>query len=229
MSERRRSGLSGVSGMFGLLGRRSSEPGERKQSGADRRSSISERRPFVDAMDRMERAPRDVARLMADVPIFAGLESRECEALAEITHIARCHGGTQIWAAGDHAMHVVFVLQGRLEMRQRIGPGVEHIVRVFGQHDIAGLEAALGSETYHLTAFASERSAVLRIPVAELRQVLAVGKPAAVKLYSGLALQLGQQLRDATLEVVQLLERASVMPQSGSVAGDDALAALLKR
>ncbi|MEY3011724.1 MAG: hypothetical protein RIT45_459 [Pseudomonadota bacterium] len=216
--------------MFGLLGRRSSEPPERSRSSTDdRRSSAGEHRPFVDAMDRLERGPRDVARLMADVPIFSDLEPRECEALAEITHIARCHGGTQLWAAGDHAMHVVFVLQGRLEMRQRIGPGVEHVVRVFGEHDIAGLEAALGSETYHLTAFASERSAVLRIPVMELRQVLAVGKPAAVKLYSGLAQQLGQQLRDATLEVVHLLERASVMPQSSSVAGDDVLSFLLKR
>lgn len=222
MSERRRSGLAGVSGMFGLLGRRNSEPEERK------RTSEVALPAFVDNMERLERPARDVARLMNDVPLFSALEHREREALAEIAGIARCHGGTQIWSAGDAASHVMMLLQGRVEMRKRIGPGVEHTVRVHGPGDVVGIEAALGGSTYHLGAFATERTAALRIPSQDLRQVIEVGKPAAVKLYAALALVLGDQLREATVEVVKLLERASIMPKSGATSGDDVLSSLLK-
>lgn len=222
MSERRRSGLAGMSGMFGLLGRKPSDQSAR------RRSSQAAPPVFTDAMERLQRGPRDVARLMNDAPLFAELEPAEREVLAEIVQIARCHGGTQIWQAGDPAVYAMVMLQGRVELRRRIGPGVEHAVRVMAAGDIVGLEAALGASAYHLGAFATERTAVLRIPRAELQQVLAVGKPSAVKLYVALSLRLGDQLREATQEVVRLLERASVMPKSGSTSGDDMLGSLLK-
>lgn len=222
MSERRRSGLAGMSGMFGLLGRRNSEPEER------RRTSEVAQPSRVDNMERLQRPPRDIARLMNDVPLFSALEIREREALAEIAEIARCHGGTQVWGAGDSASHVMMLLQGRIEMRKRIGPGVEHTVRIYGPGDVVGIEAALGGTTYHLGAFATERTAALRLPSYELRQVIDVGKPAAVKLYAALALVLGDQLREATVEVVKLLERASIMPKTGATSGDDVLSALLK-
>jgi CRP-like cAMP-binding protein len=221
--QRRKSGLGGVSGMFGLL------TGRRSSASEERRPSSSARPRIHDPMERLPRPPRDIARLMADIEAFGELNTRDREVLADISHIARCHGGTAVWTAGDPAMWMMVIVEGRIEMRARIGPGVEHMVRSHVKGDIVGVEAGLGAETYHLNAFASERTAVLRVSCADLRQVIGVGKPAAVKLFASLSVALGDQLRAATLEVVDLLERSSIMPSRGDTVGEDDLSKLINQ
>lgn len=222
VDERRKSGI-GVSGVFEMLGLRKS----RATSGVSRAPSETLRPRVPDPMERLQRPARDVARLMGDIPLFSALNARDRDIIAEFTHISRCHGGTPIWTAGDPGLWLLVMLEGRVEMRSRIGPGVEHMVRAHVKGDVVGLEAGLGAETYHLAAFATERSAVLRIAVHELRQVLAVGKPAAVKLFMSLGNALGDRLRAATIEVTDLLERGSVMPALGEAVSSDDLSKLL--
>jgi len=119
------------------------------------------------------------------------------------------------------------VVQGRIEMRASILPGVEHQVRAHVSGEVLGIEALFGAETYSLGAFASERTAVLRIPIADLRRFLEIGRPAAIKLYVAIVGALGAQVRDATMEVATLLERTSIMPSRGESISEAALNDLL--
>ncbi len=213
---RRKSGLGVMSGMFGLLGRRGSDVEEASEG--------PERSAAQDPFERVDRPARDVARLLAESPIFQGLNDRELMMIAEFGHIARCHGGTTCWSAGDPAQYLVQVREGRLEMRVSILPGNDHTVRVAKAGDLLGVEAVFGAPSYHLAAVATERTAVVRLPIAELRRVYEAGRPAAIKLYVAFAGVIGTQVKDATLEVGRLLEKTSIKPTQGSGVGSSELA-----
>lgn len=210
-----------LSGMFSVLARTNSDV-------SDLRSSPVERTP-PDPFERMDRPARDIVRLMADIPVFADLNDRERTVIAEMTHVARCHGGTEIWRDGDRAHWLLMVVQGRIEMRASLLPGVEHQVRAHPPGDVLGTEALFGAEAYNLGAFASERTAVLRIPIVDLRRLLEVGRPAAIKLYVAIIGALGSQVRDATVEVANLLERTSLMPTRGEGISEAVLNDLLSK
>ena len=212
---------SGLSGLFGVLTRAKSDVTTRRPSTAER--------SVVDPFERMDRPTRDIVRLMADIPVFTDLSERERTVIAEMAHVARCHGGTALWGSGERAHWLLMVVQGRIEMRANLLPGVEHQVRVHLPGDVLGIEALFGSETYSLGAFASERTAVLRIPIVELRQFLEVGRPAAIKVYVAIVAALGMQVLDATMEVAKLLERTSIMPSRGEGISESVLSDLLSK
>ncbi len=205
---RRNSGLGVMSGMFGLLGRRVSE--------ADSVQEAPERAAAPDVFERVDRPARDVARLLNESPIFQSLNDRELLMIAEFGHIARCHGGTHCWSAGDPAQYLVQVCEGRLEMRVSILPGNDHTVRIARAGDLLGVEAVFGAQNHHLAAIATERTAVVRLQVSELRRHYEAGRPGAIKVYVALAGIIGAQVRDATVEVSRLLEKTSIRPAQGS-------------
>jgi len=207
--------------MFGVLTRNKSDASARRSSAVERTAP--------DPFERMERPVRDIVRLMADIPVCADLSERERTVIAEMAHVARCHGGTELWRGGDRAFWLLMVVQGRIEMRASILPGVEHQVRAHPPGDVLGIEALFGAEAYSLGAFASERTAVLRVPIADLRRFLEVGRPAAIKLYVAIVGALGSQVRDATIEVASLLERTSIMPTRGEGISESVLNDLLTR
>lgn len=224
-----RGAKTGLSGMFGLLGGGKNDTGNGRTSEQQARRTSEAARAESDPFERMERPARDIVRLMADAPVFADLSERDRATIADLAHVARCHGGTSLWNAGDRAHWLVVVVQGRIESRANLLPGVEHPVRVSIPGDVIGIEAIFGAELYHHGCFATERTAVLRIPIVEVRRALELGRPAAIKLYVAIAAALGAQVREATVEVVRLLEKTSIMPARGVGISDGALNDLLNQ
>lgn len=173
-----------------------------------RRSSAYHALP--ENMERVQRSMRDVLRLLGDVPMLRDLHERERGVLAEIAEIVRCPGGTVLYEPGQAGTHLYIILQGRVEIRARVGPGIFHGVRVLEDGEAAGLDAALGGNDYHMQARSLEKTAALRFRTDALRTLIEAGRPAGVKLFGVLSNELGVQIRNSTVEVVRLLAKTSM-------------------
>jgi CRP-like cAMP-binding protein len=172
-------------------------------------------------MEKVPRSARQLLRVMEEMPTFKMMHDRERTELGEIADIVRCPGGTIIYEDREEGEFVYFIIQGSVELRTRVGPGMAHTVRDFKDEGIVGLGVALGATEYHLQCYARDKTAALRFKRSELQRILRAGKPAAIKLFTAMGLELGRQLRTATNEVVYMLEKTSMMPAKSIMGVDD--------
>ncbi len=172
-------------------------------------------------MEKVTRSGRQLLRVMEEMPLLAMMHDRERAELGEIADIVRCPGGTVVYEDREEGEYVYFIIQGSVELRTRVGPGMAHTVRDFKDEGIIGLGVALGAEGYHLQCYARDKTAALRFKKSDLERILRTGRPSAVKLFTAMGLELGRQIRNATNEVVYMLEKTSMMPQGRSGGGDD--------
>lgn len=200
-------------------------PGRNRQSRASNRSAAYHVMP--DGMERVQRGTRDVLRLITDVPMLQDLHDRERAVLAEVVEIVRCPGGTVLYEQGQFGSHLYILLQGRVELRSQVGPGIYHSLAVLTDGDVVGLDAALSGGDYHTQARAQDKTAALRVRTDTLRKFIEAGRPAGIKLFVALSDRLGQQIRAATDDVVRILEKsakimaANVKKRDGEYDDDD--------
>jgi len=185
------------------------------RSGSGRTSARSSSRvsgafhSMPENMERVQRSVRDVLRLIAEVPLLADLHERERAVLAEIAEIVRCPGGTVLYEPGQMGTHLYIILQGQVEIRSQVGPGIYHAVRRLEDGDVAGIDAALGGGEYHMQARALDKTAALRFRTDTLRKFIEAGKPAGIKLFVALSDELGMQIRSSTMDVVRMLAKSA--------------------
>lgn len=173
-----------------------------------------------DGMERVQRSPRDVLRLMEDVPSLQSLHDHERTDLAEVAEIVRCPGGTALYEPGDAGTHLYLILQGRLEIRCKVGPGIYHTVRHLEDGAIAGIDAVLGGGEYHMQARTLDKTAALRFRTDVIRKLIEAGKPAGIKLFVSLSDALGGQIRSATEDVVRMLAKTSMRMAANAIKRD---------
>ena len=181
------------------------------QSSATRRASrVSGAHRMPENMERVPRGVRDVLRLITEVPLLVDLHERERAVLAEIAEIVRCPGGTVLYEPGQSGSHLYVILQGRVEIRCQVGPGIYHTVRYLDDGDVAGIDAALGGGQYDMQARATDKTAALRFRTDTVRKLIEAGQPAGIKLFVALSDQLGQQIRQSTSDVVRMLAKTTM-------------------
>lgn len=179
-------------------------------------------------MEKVPSSGRQMLRVMEEMPNFKMMHDRERAELGELADIVRCPGGTVIYEDREEGGYVYFIIQGSVELRTRVGPGMVHTVRAFKDEGIVGLGVALGASEYHLQCYSRDKTAALRFKVDDIQRVLRAGKPSAIKLFTAMGLELGRQLRNATNEVVYMLEKTSMMPDNSLLGGsDDGLGGIL--
>ncbi len=160
-------------------------------------------------------------QLISDVDLFDELHPAEREAIVKMADIVRCPGGTVVYETGDEGCWLYVILQGQMELRTRIGPGMYHTFRIIGPGRCAGLDAVLSRTDYHMQCVARDKTAALRFRSDEFLRQVKRGVPAAVKVFSALSSLLGLDIRSATMDVVQMLEKTSLLPTKSDVFIDD--------
>ena len=208
---------AGARGAYGAGKSRS----RREPSASDQRTSGG----FMDEprgnLEVLRRSQREMLKFIDDVPLFDELHTREREAIAEMAEIVRCPGGTVIYETGEEGRWFYVILQGEMELRTRIGPGMQHTFRMIGPGKCAGVDAVLSRSDYHMQCVAREKTAALRMVGGELLDAVERGVPAAVKLFAAMGTQLGADIRAATLDVVHMLEKTSMMPAKSDTLMDE--------
>lgn len=124
-------------------------------------------------ISRLENGDLDIASVLPQVRLFAGLPPEALDAIASITTTFHAYRGQTIIEEGDPARELFVVLSGRVRIQiESITPYVEVGITRLGSGEVAGEIALLSEEPRSATAIAMEPCELARIPAGELRTLV---------------------------------------------------------
>jgi CRP/FNR family cyclic AMP-dependent transcriptional regulator len=184
--------------------RRAAHPG-RPASGA----SAERAAHGADGPDRETRAsPGETTRtrLLANSPLFAGLDSTDIRAFAKRTRLKRVPRGEKIYFKGDEAHELYTVVDGRVSVTTPSSDGRELVVQDLGEGAIFGETGVFAKQPHSATARAAEDTDLLVFDFRDLRADLERRPRLAMKMLELLAQKLQrttQKLEDNTFLSVE--------------------------
>ncbi len=128
--------------------------------------------------------PPALAHLQA-VPLFSALNPSERALLAPHCRVRGCEKGDVLFAEGDPARELCFVILGRVKV-VKAAQGRDIIVGIFGPGEPVGVLAAFEERTFPATAVAIEPASVLEVPAQELFALIDAHPEMARRLLQGL-------------------------------------------
>lgn len=138
--------------------------------------------------------------LVADFPMFAGLEAGEVDAILGQAKATRFPKGVAVFKQGSEAQSFLLLLYGRLRVIRSTPTGEQVVMRYVGPGDLCGLAKAIGHSLYPASAIAVVDSVALQWPSARW--------PALTQRHPGLlaaALHtMGARLQEADARVVEM-------------------------
>lgn len=147
-----------------------------------------------------------VAELLARTPLLRGLDRTQVEAVAARARRRRADRGEALFAEGDPASTVGFVLSGRLKLVQLSADGREVILRVVGPGELFGAVGLFEGSVYPATAEAMEDAEILVWRGEDLRDAMLETPALALNALRVLAERLGrmqERVRELATERVE--------------------------
>lgn len=126
-------------------------------------------------------------RLLAQVPIFAGLGPRDLAALARRSSFVPCPRGSTPVQAGAAVPGVLVLAKGALRLSLRDEAGEERVLRLVAPGEAFCLASAVLDQPSPYQATALSASELLVVPAAAIRSLLEHGEPFARTLVQALA------------------------------------------
>lgn len=161
--------------------------------------------PAHDSMERVNLQPREVLRLLETVPLLGDLATRDRAVIAERGEVVRCGADVQLFGVGQEVRWWDLLLNGRVEELVRAPDGSWPRVReVTAGHSI-GLDSILTGTTAGTQVSSVSSCSFVRVPAADTLRLLRGNGPASIKLQAALNEEIGQDLRAATLAMVDLV------------------------
>jgi len=122
------------------------------------------------------RAPtlEDVQALGRYMPALAGMPQRDRDALISSGRVVEAEAGTAITRAGEAGDSAYFVLSGRAVAGSRSGEGEYRSLSAMTAGDVFGEIAALTGSPRTADVVAEEDTALLEVPAATLRRLMAI-------------------------------------------------------
>jgi len=104
-----------------------------------------------------------VVELLRNVALFEGLEPAELRDLAEVARMSELVEGDRIFAEGESADDLTFVVSGSIRLTCRDSSGVEIVVGYVQAGDILGEMAILDPNSRSASAWAVEPTVILHL------------------------------------------------------------------
>jgi CRP-like cAMP-binding protein len=160
-------------------------------------------------------------RLLARVPLFAGLSPAALEAF--LNHCAQetVPAGTVLIEQGEHGRHVYVLLSGRLKVSHHDAAGSEDVLAELGPGEATGELALVDYAPRSATVRAATECRVLRFDRMDL---IKLDPALCAQLYHNVGAMLARRLRQTNAFVSELLHR----DDASAAADDHAMAAQRK-
>jgi CRP-like cAMP-binding protein len=139
----------------------------------------------------------EMRRLLASVPLFAGLEARDLDALLAATTTKKVAPREVLFYKGDSGEQLYVVVDGRLKAKAEGADGKEVIFSLMGAGEVIGEIALLDSNPRSATIEAIEASELLSLHRRDFLQVMERHPKVAIRLAAILAARL-RRLSDLT-------------------------------
>jgi CRP/FNR family transcriptional regulator len=152
----------------------------------------------------------DTARLLARVPLFAGLSERDLAQLAQVAVPRTYESGQAVFREGDSGDTCYVVREGAVRVTRRHSDGRVITLAELRPGSIFGELAMFGSEVRSASVEALEPTRALAILAGDMRRIMVQHPEIAVKMLEGLA----DRLRAAN----ERISRQSFQTVAGRVA-----------
>jgi len=138
--------------------------------------------------------------ILANVPLFRGLNEAEQDAALERAHTRRVPKGGTAFDEGADATALFVLVSGHMKAVKTTPAGQQALVHYINPSDFFGCVALMGYPTYPATAVAVVDSVVLSWEITALKQLMATCPQIAANALPGL----GGRLRDAHTQFVEI-------------------------
>jgi len=138
--------------------------------------------------------------ILANVPLFHGLNEAEQDAVLERAHTRRVPKGGTAFDEGADATALFVLVSGHMKAVKTTPAGQQALVHMINPSDFFGCVALMGYPTYPATAVAVVDSVVLSWDIGALKQLMANHPQIAANALPGL----GDRLRDAHSQFVEI-------------------------
>lgn len=152
----------------------------------------------------------DTARLLARVPLFAGLSERDLEQLSQVAVPRTYESGQAVFREGDSGDTCYVIREGAVRVTRRHSDGRVITLAELRPGSIFGELAMFGSEVRSASVEALEPTRALAILAGDMRRIMVQHPEIAVKMLEGLA----DRLRAAN----ERISRQSFQTVAGRVA-----------
>jgi len=136
-----------------------------------------------------------IKSVLVTVPLFRQIDDDALNALAAAATMTELVEGDVLFAEGDAADELTFVMSGSIRLTCGSGGGPEIVVGYVQAGDILGEMAILDPAPRSASARAAETSVVLHLPQAAFEQFLADGHPVARVMLVAIRQMMTQRIR----------------------------------
>ena len=143
---------------------------------------------------------------LAQIPIFAELPTPDIDALRQLAQRLQVAGGEWLFRQGDEADCFYAVLSGGLDLLVTTAQGHDHLVVHMGPGAIVGETSVLIGGRRSASARATDATALLRFPDAELREMVHADSLPALRIMHRLAQALAYRLRALDAQIAQMTD-----------------------
>lgn len=142
----------------------------------------------------------DALKLLASLPVFAGLTELDRKALGPLCRVRAYEKGEELFSEGEPARDLCFIVIGRVKV-VKAAKGRDLILGLFGPGEPVGMVAVFEGRPYPATAVALEPSTVIHVPEREFFEGLSARPGLVRRFFQGLMLrqlELTRRLTDLT-------------------------------
>lgn len=157
------------------------------------------------------------SELLAVCPLFEGMPPRWAERLAPACHVEMLYRGQTLREEGMLAGELVFLLQGRLEIRmESITPHFEMPVGRVSAGEVVGVRLLLGESAAAETLVALSEGEALLIPAARSLALAREDPVALAVLMGNVAKVLARRLERSNQRLLSMMRRARLPGPRGN-------------
>jgi CRP-like cAMP-binding protein len=135
------------------------------------------------------------------------LTAGEIDAIAAVSESLTVAAGSELFREGDPGDGLYLVVWGEIDIAKRTPAGERSLARL-GAGGVLGEMSLLTDEPRSATGRALADAAVLRLPAARFRALLAEGSSAALKIVGGIAEMLAHRVAAMNAQVLELAAKA---------------------
>ncbi|MDP3047607.1 MAG: cyclic nucleotide-binding domain-containing protein [Chloroflexota bacterium] len=144
--------------------------------------------------------------MLHQAELLAGLDDEAAALIANAARLRTFEAGTRVYSEGEAAKELYIVQKGRVAILVDVGQGRQAVLETVGERGTFGWPALIAPHTYIDTARCVERTTLIEVPTATLRELCLVDCSMCFVVMEKTASLISASLKDSRFQLVHVLQ-----------------------
>jgi Lrp/AsnC family transcriptional regulator for asnA, asnC and gidA len=144
--------------------------------------------------------------MLQQTELFTGLNDEALTMIASAAHLRTFETGARAYSEGESAKELYIVQKGRVAILVDVGRGRQAVLETVGEGGTFGWPALIAPHIYVDTARCVERTTVIEVPAAALREMCLVDCGTCFAVMEKAASLISASLKDSRFKLVHVLQ-----------------------